>query len=26
MKVKPVFRTENPTYTILDVSWVPVED
>jgi uncharacterized OB-fold protein len=23
MPVKPVFRTENPTYTILDISWVP---
>ncbi|HEY9585047.1 MAG TPA: hypothetical protein VJJ02_00435 [Candidatus Paceibacterota bacterium] len=23
MPVKPVFRTKKPTYTILDVSWVP---
>ncbi len=25
MPVKPVFRTRRPTYTILDVSWVPNE-
>lgn len=25
MPVKPVFRTRRPTYTILDVSWVPKE-
>jgi uncharacterized OB-fold protein len=25
MPVHPVFRTENPTYSILDVSWVPVD-
>lgn len=24
MKVIPIFRTTNPTYTILDLSWVPV--
>jgi len=24
MPVRPVFRTKNPTYTILDLSWVPV--
>ncbi|MCK4539304.1 MAG: hypothetical protein KAV42_10955 [Candidatus Krumholzibacteria bacterium] len=23
MKVVPIFRTKNPTYTILDLSWVP---
>ena len=23
MKVKPIFRTVDPTYTILDLSWVP---
>ncbi len=23
MPIKPVFRTKNPTYTILDISWVP---
>ena len=23
MPVKPVFRTDRPTYTVLDVSWVP---
>jgi len=23
MKVVPIFRTTNPTYTILDLSWVP---
>lgn len=23
--IKPVFRTENPTYTILDLSWVPID-
>lgn len=23
MEVVPIFRTENPTYTILDLSWVP---
>ena len=23
MPVRPVFRTKNPTYTILDISWVP---
>jgi len=23
MPIKPRFRTENPTYTILDISWVP---
>lgn len=26
MPIRPVFRTENPTYTILDVGWVPVDD
>ncbi|MDP3963988.1 MAG: hypothetical protein Q8Q39_05865 [bacterium] len=25
MPIKPAFRTENPTYSILDVSWVPAE-
>ncbi|MDO8521005.1 MAG: hypothetical protein Q7S52_02730 [bacterium] len=25
MPIKPVFRTRRPTYTILDVSWVPRE-
>lgn len=25
MPVKPVFRKKSPTYTILDVSWVPVD-
>ncbi len=25
MLVRPVFRTENPTRTILDLSWVPVD-
>ena len=25
MPVRPVFRTEKPTYTILDVSWVPMD-
>ncbi len=25
MPVRAVFRTKNPTYTILDVSWVPIE-
>jgi len=25
MKVKAVFRTKNPTYTILDLSWIPDE-
>lgn len=25
MPVKPVFRTREPTYTILDISWVPAE-
>lgn len=24
-RVRPVFRTENPTRTILDISWVPVD-
>lgn len=24
MKVTPIFRTKNPTYTITDLSWVPV--
>ena len=24
MKVVPIFKTENPTFTILDLSWVPV--
>jgi hypothetical protein len=24
MRVTPIFRTENPTYTILDLSWVPL--
>jgi len=23
MPIRPLFRTENPTYTILDVSWIP---
>lgn len=23
MPIKPVFRTEHPTYTILDISWIP---
>ena len=23
MKVVPIFKTKNPTYTILDLSWVP---
>lgn len=23
MPIKPVFRTDHPTYTILDISWVP---
>lgn len=23
MKVVPIFRTKNPTYTIMDLSWVP---
>ena len=26
MRVRPVFRTENPTYTILDLFWVSKED
>ena len=26
MPIKPVFRTENPTYTILDISWVPDDE
>lgn len=26
MRVKPIFRTENPTFSILDLSWVPVND
>lgn len=25
MKVKPKFRTKKPTYTILDISWVPID-
>jgi len=25
MPVKPVFRTKDPTYTILDISWVPMD-
>jgi uncharacterized OB-fold protein len=25
MRVKPVFKVWNPTYTILDLSWVPAE-
>ena len=25
MSVRPVFRRENPTYTILDLSWVPID-
>jgi uncharacterized OB-fold protein len=25
MKVKPIFRTKDPTYTILDMLWVPEE-
>ncbi len=25
MKVIPIFNTTNPTYTILDLSWVPEE-
>src|SRR3989338_7167637 len=25
MPVKPVFRRRNPTYTILDLAWVPVD-
>ena len=25
MPVRPVFRKENPTYTILDLSWVPAD-
>lgn len=25
MPVKPIFRIKNPTYTILDLSWVPVD-
>lgn len=25
MPVRPVFRTKKPTYTILDVSWVPID-
>ena len=24
MRVVPIFRMQNPTYTILDLSWVPV--
>jgi hypothetical protein len=23
MKVVPIFKTKDPTYTILDLSWVP---
>ncbi len=26
MRVKPVFETDKPTYSILDLAWVPVED
>ena len=26
MRVKPVFRTENTTFSILDISWVPVDE
>ena len=25
MPVKPIFRTERPTRTILDLSWVPID-
>lgn len=25
MRVRPVFRTEDPTHSILDLSWVPVD-
>ena len=25
MQIRPVFETKNPTYTILDLSWVPVD-
>jgi len=25
MPIKPVFRKNNPTYTILDISWIPVD-
>lgn len=25
MPVKPVFRKKNPTYTILDLAWVPID-
>lgn len=25
MKIRPVFRTDAPTYTILDVGWVPYD-
>ena len=24
MAIMPIFKTVNPTYTILDLSWVPV--
>lgn len=24
MKVRPIFRTDNPTFSILDLAWVPV--
>lgn len=26
MRVRPVFRTENPTLSILDLAWVPVDE
>lgn len=26
MKIRPVFRTDSPTYTILDVGWVPLTE
>ena len=25
MPVKPVFRKKNPTYTILDLAWIPAD-
>jgi hypothetical protein len=25
MRIQPVFKVHNPTYTILDLSWVPAD-